>query len=372
MLIPALRGVVVGTAILSALIFCYAFLAKSDPELNRREIGDNCYFIGFVYTLLLITISIWNRESDGLNELLNAIAIALATSIVGMFLRFTLTHKLKEPADEMELAARRAAMTVSKLEGIMLQMKESVGEVEKGLARAATAASKYAAKLDDEAKNIGDSLNREAAKLLAEFGQNIADTLQKPLFDGVREELRTVINQHRNAVEQSREMLGESLKKLDESSAVSVANTQKITRTLTDMEKIMGGEKWDAVNHAVDTLATRVKSLTDALKTFADRSAESIADAESDIKRVQEIRKTFDNLMHDMRDDVKAVAKIKEDYRREFDSAAKAALEETHQLYARLILGAEVALAGLDKLPGFSENLRKIAESIESQKDGKK
>ena len=56
------------------------------------------------------------------------------------------------------------------------------------------------------------------------------------------------------------------------------------------------------------------------------------------------MRAVFAQMTDELKRDVAAAAKIRDDYRREFEAAAQAALAETHKLYARLIAGAEVAL----------------------------
>ena len=47
-----------GTAALGGLIALYGFFAKDDPDSTRTKVGDNCYFIGFVYTLAVVAISL--------------------------------------------------------------------------------------------------------------------------------------------------------------------------------------------------------------------------------------------------------------------------------------------------------------------------
>ena len=363
-----------GLLILSALISIYGFLAKGERDTGRHETGDNCYFIGFVYTLAVIAWSLFldtdqlfgdGKSVGDLRSLIKTVGIALGTSVAGMLWRFGLTHGIKIPEDEFDRAVSRAAVAAAKLETAVVRADECVRNVEESLAQAAKSVKDYSARVEEEAWKVGHTMNQTAQKLLEDFGGRIADALQKTHFDGVREALNAAVEEHRAAVSRSGEALNRSLEELNGAAKTVVANVESVKGALASLEGAASGGKWAAMNAAVRTFSEQVDKLNAALQTLAEGRAETMREAERDIERLRQMRAAFDGLMRDIQGDAETVAKVKEDYRRAFEQAAKEALEETHRLYGRLIAGAELALAGLDNLGPLAKDLRKIAQEIE-------
>lgn len=361
-----------GLFFLSGLIALYAYLAKGERDVGRHEVGDNCYFIGFVYTLAVITVSLIfdagnlseGGESD-LRSLLKTIGIALGTSLVGMLCRFALKHDIAIPEDEFDRAVSKAAVAANNLESAVARANECVARVEQSLSQAAGAMKKYSEQTEEEAKKVGRSMSGVAERLLEDFGKRIADSLQTTHFDGVREALQSAVEEHRAAVSRVNETLSQSLAELNAATKTTVANVEGVQQALSSLESAVGGSDWTAMNSAVRTFSEGVNNLNAGLRTLAEKQAAAAGEAERDIQRLREMRSAFDGLLREIHGDTEAIAKIKEDYRRAFDQAAQAALEETHRLYGRLIAGAELALGGIENLGEMSKDLRTIARSIE-------
>ena len=363
-----------GLFVLGVLISVYAYLTKDEPEVaSRHEVGDNCYFIGFVYTLAVITLSLIldadallsSGADGGLRQLLTTVGIALGTSMIGMLWRFGLTHGVKPPEDEFDRAVNSAAVAARRLEGAVARANGCFIVVEESLSQAADAMKTYSGRTEEEAQKIGQSMSSVAEKLLEDFGKRIADSLQKTHFDGVREALHAAVEEHRGAVSRVNEALSQSLAELNQAAKVTVANVDGVKRALSSLEGAVGGRKWAAMNNAIRTLSDGVENLNGALQTLAEKQTAAANEAGRDLRRLHEMRAAFDGLIRDIHSDAEAVVKIKEDYRRAFDQAAQSALEETHRLYGRLIAGAELALGGIENLGEMSKDLRTIAQNIE-------
>ena len=374
--VPSIRATWWGLLILGSLVSAYGHCMKDKAEItNRHEVGDNCYFIGFVYTLAVITLSLaFDAETllsqGGLGQLLTTVGIALGTSVIGMLWRFGLTHEEKPPEDEFDRAVRKAAASARTLGDAVERANECVIVVEKSMSQAANAMKAYSERTEEESHKIGRSMNSVAEKLLEDFGKKITDTLQTTHFDGVREALQAAVGEHRAAVSRVNEALSQSLAELNEAAKVSVANVEGVKRALSSLEGAVGGRKWTAMNNALQTFAEGVDNLNGALQTLAERQTAAANEADQDIQRLREMRAAFDGLIRDIHSDAETVAKIKEDYRRAFDKAAQDALEETHHLYGRLIAGAQLALGGIENLGQMSKDLRTIAESMERGRGG--
>ena len=374
----SVRATWLGLFVLGSLVSVYAYLTKDEADVaSRHEVGDNCYFIGFVYTLAVITLSLildadvlLSSEGSELRQLLTTVGIALGTSVVGMLLRFQLIHQVKPPEDEFDRAVNSAAVAAKKLEGSVERANECIMVVEKSLSQVADAMKTYSERTEEESQKIGQSMNNVAERLLEDFGNKITDALQTTHFDGVREALHAAVKEHRAAVSRVNEALSQSLAELNEAAKVSVANVDGVKRALSSLESAVGGRKWTAMNNALRTFAEGVDNLNGKLQTLAERQTAAANEADRDLQRLGEMRAAFDGLIRDIHSDAETVVKIKEDYRRAFDKAAQDALEETHRLYGRLIAGAQLALGGIENLGQMSKDLRTIAQSMERGRGG--
>lgn len=369
-----------GLAVLGGLIILYAYLAQGEDNADRQEVGDNCYFIGFVYTLVVITWSLVLDADDlvgggdgggDLRPLLKTVGIALGTSVIGMIARFTLVHGALSPETRFDRLVEKTAIAAGKLEGITKRMAEDVRIVEVSMQSSAEAMADYARKVEAEAEKVGDELNKAAAGLLDEFGARVAKTLQTELLDDMRRDFGLSVRAYAEAVQKANETFGESLSALDSATNVATANIASVNNALNAMNTRLSGENWEEMRGVLNDFAGQVGKLNETLRGIAEQQDGALGRANQDIERLRNIRESFDGMLQGMRDDIAVAAKIKEDYRREYDKAAKTALEETHALYARLISGAELAIAGMEKLGPLADDLRKIANQMEKGKGGK-
>lgn len=392
-----------GLIVLGALISLYGWMTKGPCNEERYEIGDNCYFIGFVYTLAVISLSVAldahellgkNASGDGPQRLLQTVGIALGTSVVGMLWRFGLTHGIKIPQAQFDklvndtaLATTRLAAAVEKLEAATGRIGHSAAAVDVSLHKVDDAMSEYATNMRSETGRIGKHLTEVAGKLFDDFGNRIADTLHKTQFDEVREELHSAVEHHRQAVSDTGALLQKSAAVLDAAAESAAAAAQKvdgaldavhhstagqlqntvdaIKQTLDALKDAMDGDQWRAVAAAADNFTAQTAKMEGGLQRVAAQQRTLVEDAGDDIVRLREIRATFDLLVKDLRSDSETIIKIKEEYRREFERAAQAALKETNLLYAKLARGAEMAVSAIENPGALSADLQKISRHLE-------
>ena len=381
---PYVRAEWSGLLILSALIVLYAYFDKGERDFRRHEVGDNCYFIGFVYTLAIITAALvldteklfgggGGGEAENVSPLLKTIGIALGTSVVGMLCRFGLKYGVEEiPEDQFEQAVNKAAAAATNLNTQVTKLgkhvgkaqerfQESIGAMEEAMGQSVRAIQDYSGSVERESKKVGESMSGAAGQLLEDFGRQITDSLQKTHFDSVRESLQATVEEHRKSVSLINELLSQSLTELDGAAKVSVANVDGVKQALYSLEDMVGGSKWAETNNTLRVFSENVEKLNRALQALAGKQAEAAQEAEKDIQRLKTMQAA----------DLAVIAEIKENYRKAFEQAEKTALEETHRLYSKLILGATVALGGIDNLGQMSQDLRTIARNIEHGGRGK-
>ena len=409
-LFPSVRAGWEGLLALGGLISLYGFFAKGEKSdaAVRHKVGDDCYFIGFVYTLVVITATLVldvdallgeSGSGGDLRPILTTVGVALGTSVVGMMWRFFLVHGVETPEHEFESHVSRVARAADQLTGTVERVGDSVREVESSMKSTAKSMAAYAVRVEEESWKVGGAMKRVADELLEDFGRKIADALQTTHFEGVREALHSAVEEHRAAISQVVAAMRHSLAELDGAAKISAANVEAVSGALAALESAVGEGRMSATHSAIRGFAEQVEKLNEGLRLLGDgaldggklsgliaamrnfgeqvetlngnlrglaeKQAEAVGAAGRDLERLRKVRDAFDELMKSISGDAEAVAKIKEDYRREFDKAASAALKETHELYARLIGGANLALAGLDNLQMLAADLRKVAQELE-------
>ena len=98
-------------SIVIGLIFLYVFASKVMLGLKVRndQLGDNCYYLGFLYTLLSLSVSLWSlptaAEYNAIEMILTNFGIAILSTFAGITLRVILNQFRFDP-EEIEEASR--------------------------------------------------------------------------------------------------------------------------------------------------------------------------------------------------------------------------------------------------------------------------
>lgn len=114
-----------------ALIVAYALLTISRTRFRLRydQAGDNCYYMGFIFTLVSLGIALYQiRQGTTAQEfgigVVRDFGLALSTTIAGIICRVSLTQLREDPHD-IEEATRRELIDYSR--ALSGQMQASVG-----------------------------------------------------------------------------------------------------------------------------------------------------------------------------------------------------------------------------------------------------
>lgn len=105
--------IVTGLAILGMV--GYGFVAYRMPAIQLRldRLGDNFYYLGFIYTLASMSAAILQISGgEGVDALIGSFGIALFTTIVGVAGR-VLFVQMRSELDEIESAVRRDLLATS-------------------------------------------------------------------------------------------------------------------------------------------------------------------------------------------------------------------------------------------------------------------
>jgi hypothetical protein len=99
------------TLIPVGFILAYAALVWLNGRARIREdrIGDNCYYLGFVYTLTSLACALYAYDvtGAGIETIIHNFGIALGTTLVGIVLR-VFFHQMRSDPHEVELEVRQS------------------------------------------------------------------------------------------------------------------------------------------------------------------------------------------------------------------------------------------------------------------------
>lgn len=113
-----------------ALIVAYALLTISRTRFRLRydQAGDNCYYMGFIFTLVSLGVALYQIRHDTSPQdfgigVVRDFGLALSTTIAGIICRVSLTQLREDPHD-IEEATRRELIEYSR--ALSGQMQASV------------------------------------------------------------------------------------------------------------------------------------------------------------------------------------------------------------------------------------------------------
>jgi hypothetical protein len=186
---PSLAVAIIG---IGAMV-SYGLLAWRLPAVQIRpdRLGDNFYYIGFIYTLASLSAALLQiRSGDQIGELLGNFGIALATTVVGVAGR-VLFVQMRGELDDVEAKVRRdLAATSADLRGqLMLALRDfevfrtgvfqaSSEAIQKATEQAHTTIATIAAAGADAVNSAGQDAKRQAelmSQMMMRVNQALAD-----------------------------------------------------------------------------------------------------------------------------------------------------------------------------------------------------
>ena len=193
-------GQYTSTIILIALMMAYLlgviFLNKKMNTFVRDEqMGDSFYYLGFLYTLTALAVSLFGIEDD-INELLKNFGIAITTTLVGLIGRIILSQ-FRESLDEMkEKSERQISDSARKLNAQLVQSidilrnqsiaiskntDKALQDSSSSLRRHMVENNKILQESTENSKNVIEEFNRQASDITRKISRiNIpADKFEK-------------------------------------------------------------------------------------------------------------------------------------------------------------------------------------------------
>lgn len=224
--VPALYVTTVPMALM--ILYAAILLLARYFRLRDDQAGDNLYYLGFLYTLTSLGVSLWQFSvGDGGETIVTNFGVAIATTILGVALRVVFNQMRQDPV-EVERIAR-------------LELADAARRVKQEL---------------DATTFEFSSFRRSTQQILEESvreTRNLADRLAQEIFEGLKEFPDRTAEPLKTASEQSRGTI-------DKLAAALIERLKDTGQTLTEQEKTLA-DSTAAVAVSAGELQARLKAM---------------------------------------------------------------------------------------------------------------
>lgn len=295
------------------LLFAYAALVNfgGTGKLRSDQAGDNCYYLGLVYTLASLSYAIFTFDpANTATTIVQGFGIALATTIAGLVLRVFFNQSrvdLYEAEDTARLElAQAAARLKTELSQIALsfsdfghQTKQIISELRQAAVDSIEEATQNSARaisdIAESATNVFDvqskELGAEARRLSAVTGKVTASMEQHAGSIDSMMNANNVVAERVNLIGEAASSANTSTERLAASAATALQthsainnsaqalseNTQRIQAALVSVEASLSRLHGD--------MAGRLQQLEDGPKAVMEGALQAIAAASDRLTR---------------------------------------------------------------------------------------
>jgi hypothetical protein len=257
-------GALAVTAVPVLVMIGYAVLLAARPfRLRDDQSGDNLYYMGFLFTLTSLAVSLYQFSAAGSAEqIVQNFGIAIASTIAGISMRIFFNQMRRDPI-EVEASARMELAEASRR--VKRELESTI--LEFGYFRRMTQQS-----AGDAVDEVRESIGRAREKLAGEIEKFVL-TQGQPFEDASKRSSETLDSMNARTVqilEVSRHLVeeGEQLAK----------STASVVKAIDSLLAELGSLRSPATA-AEDKLAPLIESLTqvvDKLNTSAETQSENI------------------------------------------------------------------------------------------------
>ena len=274
-------GALAVTSVPVLIMIGYALLLGTRLfRLRDDQSGDNLYYMGFLFTLTSLAVSLYQFSAAGSAEqIVQNFGIAIASTIAGIALRIFFNQMRRDPV-EVEATARLELAEASRR--VKRELESTI--LEFGYFRRMTQQS-ISDGLDEVKESLGavhEQFAGELAKLATTANKPFEEAFQRSgeTFDQLNERTVEVLEVSRQLVQE-----GEQLAK----------NTTSIVKAIDDVFARL------AAHQTSDTkLAPMIQSLTEAVNSLKDSTETQARNVEVNLRHTQSVVVAVNQLLKEM------------------------------------------------------------------------
>jgi len=368
---PFWSSVISASSILSYSGVAYLFSRKDKNKTYYFEIiGNTSYYLGFLYTLISLMISISSLDyTNGIKtgKIFQNLGFALVTTITGLFVRIICSEFQRPPHEELEATATQLSTETKKLCDEIIRSNDF-------LKKANDEATK---KITDSADNTISATEKLIKGSIEKIGQTLKEFSATATMSST-EILKKLNETTGDIIESIKKQINASISEIDKTSmATATAINNGADNTLKSLDastKKIASTVQDASNIFVDKI-NQASNNTDMLKNFVSettRVTETLLSGfESQIKLFSNSIKSFsekiNKRMEQLDDNLKTSSESVTDNTLSSLSDIKELTDKIHKEIKKIFDGLTVKLQSI-KTPDelISDSFNKIISPFES------
>jgi methyl-accepting chemotaxis protein len=278
-------GALAVTSVPVLIMIGYALLLGTRLfRLRDDQSGDNLYYMGFLFTLTSLAVSLYQFSAAGSAEqIVQNFGIAIASTIAGIALRIFFNQMRRDPV-EVEATARLELAEASRR--VKRELESTI--LEFGYFRRMTQQS-ISDGLDEVKESLGavhEQFAGELAKLATTANKPFEEAFQRSgeTFDRLNERTVEVLEVSRQLVQE-----GEQLAK----------NTTSIVKAIDDVFARLAAHQTS--DQVIQTkLAPMIQSLTEAVNSLKDSTETQARNVEVNLRHTQSVVVAVNQLLKEM------------------------------------------------------------------------
>jgi methyl-accepting chemotaxis protein len=278
-------GALAVTSVPVLIMIGYALLLGTRLfRLRDDQSGDNLYYMGFLFTLTSLAVSLYQFSAAGSAEqIVQNFGIAIASTIAGIALRIFFNQMRRDPV-EVEATARLELAEASRR--VKRELESTI--LEFGYFRRMTQQS-ISDGLDEVKESLGAAREQfagELAKLATTANKPFEEAFQRSgeTFDRLNERTVEVLEVSRRLVQE-----GEELAK----------NTTSIVKAIDDVFARLAAHQTS--DQVIQTkLAPMIQSLTEAVNSLKDSTETQARNVEVNLRHTQSVVVAVNQLLKEM------------------------------------------------------------------------
>jgi methyl-accepting chemotaxis protein len=353
--IGAHQAIVTAVPVIIMLGFAYLTGSSRFLRLRNDQAGDNLYYLGFLYTLVSLAISLYQFSTESVDgtSIITNFGVAIATTIIGLALRIGFAQMRTDPVEvernarvdlaeasrglrsQLGASAQQFSLFVKQLQQMTSEelssttnrigesLESTMAKLEESVEKLSLAAEKVSNDFDQSSK-IASSAVESIGKGAEDFERRIgaieisehllSNSLEPPLlvlgtamqkFDSTVQGVTDRLNEIELPDKKTADFLEQAVQNLDEASAQVSRNAAR------DGEKY---QKWIESSEAVQTsLSQFAKSAIQGAKA-TENLVHKIDEFQKNDKRLlnstEGVKQTLDHLAEKMENDTKATENL--------------------------------------------------------------
>jgi len=255
-------------------------------RLRDDQSGDNLYYMGFLFTLTSLGVSLYQYKSEGSAEqIVQNFGIAIASTIAGIALRIFFNQMRRDPV-EVEHFARLELADASRK--VKRELESTV--LEFGYFRRATQQS-----IEDSLAEVKEILKEAKNNFVGQLGELAKDS-SKPLEEASRKSSTTIdaVNSHiSKSLNDISAKLSAGSERLSDSTAAAVKSLGTVVSKLEAMQ---------TPDQVIEIkLNPAIQGITRAVNNFADNAEKQAQTVDVNLKQTQTLVAAVTTLLTEIR-----------------------------------------------------------------------